>query len=125
MATIQTRLQASTHDDVHAQVEQLACGLDPHEYLTGTWLRELAIILALHDDLVVSVVTYAGSGRELEVRLAIAPSSNGLVIGRGATGDQAQISLDLWVGIKDGPGVEHAVGMVRAPLRATGSVTQS
>jgi hypothetical protein len=111
-------LQSGKYDELLVQVEQLTRDLEPHDYLAGTWLRELAILLAMNTDLVVSVVTYDRGGQELEVRLASAPSSDGLVIGRGATGDQAQISLDLWVGIKDGPSVEQAVGLARALLRA-------
>jgi hypothetical protein len=87
MPTTQTTLQAGTYDDVHSQVEQLARCLEPHNYLTGTWLRELAVALALHDELAVSIVTYHGGGQELEVRLASAPSSDGIIIGRGATGE--------------------------------------
>lgn len=87
MTTTQTTLSPGTYDKVHAQVEQLAHGLDPPGYLTGTWLRELAVALALHHDLVVSVVTYDGGGQELEMRLADAPSSDGIVIGRGASGN--------------------------------------
>lgn len=119
MTTTQTTISSGTHENVHAQVEQLARGLDPHDYLIGSWLRELAVALALHHDLVVSVVTYDGGGQELEVRLASAPSSDGIVIGRGASGDQCQISLDLRVGIKDGPSVEQAVRLARALLRAS------
>ena len=120
-----TTLRSGTYDDVHAQVEQLARDLEPHDYLAGTWLRELAIALAQNDELVVSVATYDGGGQELEVRLANAPSSDGVVIGRGANGDECQISLDLWVGIKDGPSVEQAVGLVQALLRASTSAAQS
>ncbi len=118
-------LRAGFYDDVHTQVEQLARDLEPHDYLAGTWLRELAIALAMNEDLVVSVVTYDRGGQELEVRLASAQSSDGIVIGRGATGDQAQISLDLWVGIKDQPSVEHTVGLARALLSASASVGTS
>ena len=124
MATTQTTLRAGTYNDVHAQVEQLARGLEPHNYLTGTWLRELAVALALHDELAVSIVTYDGGGQELEVRLASAPSSDGIIIGRGAIGDQCQISLDLWVSIKDGPSVEQATELVQALLRASATVMQ-
>lgn len=123
MATT-TALQAGTYDDVLAQVEQLARGLDPHDYLTDTWLRELAVALALHADLAVSVVTYDG-GQELEVRLATAPSIDGIVIGRGAGGNQCQVTLDLWLAIKDQPSREQVVGLVQALLRASASVTQS
>jgi hypothetical protein len=57
MAMTRTTLWAAAYNDVHAQVEQLARVLEPHDYLAGTWLRELAVALALHDELVVSVVT--------------------------------------------------------------------
>ncbi len=124
MTTTRTTLQAGTYDDLLAQVEKLARALEPHDYLSDTWLRELAVALALHDDLVVSVVTYDGSGQELEVRLASAPSSDGIIIGRSATGDQCQISLDLWVSIKDGPSVGQAAGLVQPLLRASIGVVQ-
>ncbi len=103
-------LRAGFYDDVHTQVEQLARDLEPHDYLAGTWLRELAIALAMNEDLVVSVVTYDRGGQELEVRLASAQSSD---------------SLDLWVGIKDQPSVEHTVGLARALLSASASVGTS
>jgi hypothetical protein len=109
-------LRTGTYDDVHTQIEQLARDLDHHDYLAGTWLRELAIALTMNEDLVVSVVTYDHGGQELEVRLARASTSDGIIIGCGATGDQAQISLDLWVGIKDGPSVEQAVRLVQSLL---------
>jgi len=124
MTTTRTVLQAESYNDLLAQVEALTRSLEPHEYLPGTWLRELAVALALHDDLVVSVVTYAGGGQELEVRLADAPSSEGIVIGRGASGDQCQISLDLWVAIKDQPSREQTVSLVQALLRASVTVAQ-
>jgi hypothetical protein len=41
MAMAQTTLSPGTYDKVHAQVEILAHALDPHDYLSGTWLREL------------------------------------------------------------------------------------
>ena len=75
--------------------------------------------VAVDADLIVSIVGYHGGGQDLEVRLADAPGSDGLVIGRSATGDQCQISLDLWVGIKDEPSVEQAVGLIQALLRAS------
>ena len=106
MATTRTTLRAGTYDDVHAQVEQFARGLEPHDYLPGTWLRELAVSLTQSDELTVSVVTY-DSGHELEVRLADAPSSDGIVIGRCASGDQCQITVDLWVAIKDQSSIEQ------------------
>ena len=121
--TTHATLHPGTYDDVHAQVEQLARGLDYHSYLVGTWLRELAIGLALHADLVVSVVTYGDGGQELEVRMASSPNGDGVVIGRSATGDQCQISLDLWASIKDQPSREQAVRLARALLRANASVT--
>jgi hypothetical protein len=124
MATTHTTLRFGTYDDVHSQVEQLARDLDPNDYLAGTWLRELTVAVALHDGLVVSVVTYDGGGQELEVRLADAPSSDGIVIGRRASGDECQISLDLWVAIKDQSSREQAVGLVQALLRASASVVQ-
>ncbi len=41
-----------------------------------------------------------------------------------ATGDQCQISLDLWVTVKDGPRVEQATELVQALLRASATVAQ-
>ena len=114
-------LRADSYDDAQARVEQLARVLGPHDYLAGTWLRELAIALVLCSELVVSVVTYDGGGQELEVRLANASSSDGIVIGRSASGDECQISLDLWIGIKDGSSVEQAVGLALALLYASTS----
>jgi hypothetical protein len=63
MTTTRTVLQAKSYNDLLARVEALTRSLEPHEYLPGTWLRELAVGLAQHDDLVVSVVTYDGGGR--------------------------------------------------------------
>ena len=39
-------------------MEYLDCGQDRHEYLAGSWLRELAVNLAARDDLTVSAVSY-------------------------------------------------------------------
>jgi hypothetical protein len=107
MTTTQTTLSSGTYDNVLAQVEALARRLEPHDYQSGTWLRELAVALAQHGDLVVSVVTYDRGGQELEVRVASEPSSDGIVIGRSASGDQCQITVDLWVAIK-GPAEQAA-----------------
>ena len=38
-----------------------------------------------------------------------------------ASGDECLISLDLWIGIKDGLGVEQTVGLVQALLSASES----
>lgn len=105
MIPTRTTPRAGTYDDVHAQVEQLARSLEPHEYLPGTWLRELAIALALHDGLVVSVVTYDRGGQELEVCLADANqlmlnSGDWTAIGTGALA--AGTFVLAWVTVKTG-----------------------
>jgi hypothetical protein len=48
MTTTQTTLSSGTYDNVLAQVEALARRLEPHDYQSGTWLRELAVALAQH-----------------------------------------------------------------------------
>ena len=46
MIVVNKRLLSGTPDDVRATVEYLAHDQDDHEYLAGTWLRELAVKLA-------------------------------------------------------------------------------
>ena len=46
MIVVNKRLLSGTPDDVRATVEYLARDQDDHEYLAGTWLRELAVTLA-------------------------------------------------------------------------------
>ena len=79
------------------------CGCRPsdhRDYLAGTWLRELAVGLASHDDLSVSVVTYEGKSQGLQVVLTGAPHCDGIMIDHNKTGDQCQLTLERWVWLR-------------------------
>ena len=120
MITVNKQLLSGTPDDVRTTVEDLARDQDDHEYLAGTWLRELAVKLAAYDGLTVSVVSYDDTaGYELEVTLASAPHHDPIVIGRSQTGDHCQITLERWLRIDSEPGVEDAVNIIHAILAAS------
>lgn len=70
MITMDKQLLSGTHEDVRRKVEDLACGQDDRQYLAGTRFRELAVKLAMRDDLIVAAVTYDDAAAyELEVTL--------------------------------------------------------
>jgi hypothetical protein len=120
MITVHKRLLSGTPDDVWATMEYLAHDQDDHEYLAGTWLRELAVTLAACDGITVSVVSYDDTaGYELEVTLVSAPHHDPIVIGRSQTGDRCQITLERWLPIDGDPGIEHAVNTIHAILAAS------
>ena len=101
MIVVNKRLLSGTPDDVRATVEYLARDQDDHEYLAGTWLRELAVKLAACDGLTVSAVSYDDTaGYELEVTLVSAPHHDPIVIGRSQAGDHCQITLERWLPIE-------------------------
>jgi hypothetical protein len=120
MIVVNKRLLSGTPDEVRATVEYLAHDQDDHEYLAGTWLRELAVTLAARDDMTVSVVSYDDTaGYELEVTLVSAPHHDPIVIGRSQAGDRCQITLERWLPIDGEPGIEHAVTTIHAILAAS------
>jgi len=109
----------SAPDDVRRKVEDLARDQDDHEYLAGTWFRELAVKLAARDGLTVSAVTSDDATvYELEVTLASAPHHDAIVIDRSQPGDHCQLTLERWLPISDEPGIEDAVTTVHAILAA-------
>ena len=120
MIVVNKRLLSGTPDDVRATVEYLARDQDDHEYLAGTWLRELAVTLAACDDVTVSAVSYDDTaGNELEVTLVSAPHHDPIVIGRSQAGDRCQITLERWLPIDGEPGIEHVVNTIHAILAAS------
>jgi hypothetical protein len=120
MIVVNKRLLSGTPGDVRATVEYLAHDQDDHEYLAGTWLRELAVTLAACDGLTVSVVSYDDTaGHELEVTPVNAPHHDPIVISRSQAGDRCQITLERWLPIDGEPGIEHAVNTIHAILAAS------
>lgn len=63
MMTVRKDLLTGTPDEVSRRVEDLSRGMSLHEYMAGTRLRALAVELARHAALTVSVVTYETSHR--------------------------------------------------------------
>jgi len=121
MITVNKKLLSGTPEEVRATVEYLARDLDYREYLAGTWLRELAVELAGCDGMNVSAVSYDDmAGHELEVTLASPPHHDPIVIGRSWSGEHCQITLERWLPISDGPGIEDAVNTIYAILAASG-----
>jgi hypothetical protein len=109
-----------TPEDVRAAVEDLARHQDHHEYLAGTWLRELAVRLVACDGLTVAAVSYDDmAGHELEVTLASAPHHDPIVIGRSQSGEHCHITLERWLPIDGEPGIENAVNTIHAILAAS------
>jgi hypothetical protein len=116
--TIQKFRLSGSLDDLQRKVEELACDQAPHEYLTGTRLRELAVALAMQADLHVSVVTYADGSQELEVALTDHPGCDPMVIGRDHLGGQCQLTWERWLPIGNEPGIETVVNLIQAVLNA-------
>ena len=119
MITVNKQLLSGTPGDIRAKVEDLARGQDDHEYLAGTWFRELAVKLATREGLAVSAVSYDTAVYELEVTLASAPHLDEIVIGHSQPGDHCQITLERWLPISDEPGLEDAANAVHAILAAS------
>jgi hypothetical protein len=115
MSSANKRLLSGTADEVRAIVEHLDCDEEHHQYLAGTWLRELAVELAGCDGLIVSAVSYDDmAGYELEATLVSAPHHDPIVIGRSRTADHCQVTLERWLPIDGEPGIEDAVNAIRA-----------
>jgi hypothetical protein len=121
--TIQKALISGTLDDLQRKVEELARDQGPYEYMAGTRLRELAVALAMHDDLRVSVVTYENGSQELEVVLTGDPHCDAVMIDRNKLGDQCQVTWERWLAINDAPSTHIAVGLIKAVLKAGGRPT--
>jgi hypothetical protein len=120
MITANKRLLSGTPEQLRVTVEHLACDQDHREYLAGTWLRELAVNLAASDALTVSAVSYDDmAGYELEVTLVSAPHHDPVVIGRSQTGEHGHITLERWLPIDGGPGIEDAVNTIHAILASS------
>ncbi len=120
MITVNKRPLSGTPDDVRTTVEYLARDQDHLEYLSGTWLRELAIKLAACDGLTVSAVSYDDTAwYELEVTLVSAPHHDPIVIGRSRPGNHCQITLERWFPIDGEPGIEDVVNTIHAILTAS------
>lgn len=123
MITIHKVLLDGTPDDLQRKVEELARDQGPYEYLAGTRLRELAVALAMHDDLRVSVVTYEDGSQELEVVLTGDPHCDAVMIDRNKLGDQCQVTWERWLAINDAPATRIAVSLIKAVLKAEGRPT--
>jgi hypothetical protein len=120
MITVHKQLLSGTPDDIRATVEDLAREQDHHEYLAGTWFRELAVKLAVRDGLTVSAVSYDdGTVSELEVILASAPHDDPIVIDRSQPGNHCHITLDRLLPISGEPGIEDAVRAIHSILAAS------
>jgi hypothetical protein len=120
MITVHKQLLSGTPDEVRAKVEDLAREQDHHEYLAGSWFRELAVKLAMRDGLAVSAVNYDESTVcELEVILTSAPHDDPIVIDRSQPGDHCHITLDRLLPISGEPGIEDAVRAVHSILAAS------
>jgi hypothetical protein len=119
MITVLKEPLKGTPDDIQAKLEQLAAGQDHREYLAGTRLRELALKLALHNGLDVSVAVYEGASQELEVTLRTAPCLGPILINRSDPGGDCQITLDRWLPIDTQPGIESVVNLIDAILKAS------
>jgi len=122
--SIHKTLLSGSPEGIRQQVEKLARHLGHRDYLAGTWLRELAVDLASHDDLSVSVVTYEGKSQGLEVVLMGAPHCDGIMIDHNKTGDQCQLTLERWVWLNDEPAVVNAVSLIRSVLNASARVIE-
>ena len=120
MIMVNKQLLSGTPDDVRATVEYLARDQNHVEYLTGTWLRELAVKLAACDGIIVSAVSYGDTAEyELEVTLVSAPHHDPIVIGRSQPRDHCQITLERWLPISGEPGIADAVNTIHAILAAS------
>ncbi len=119
MISVHKTLLGGSPEDIRQKAEELARGLGHREYLAGTWLRELAVELASHGDLRVSVVTYEARSQGLEVVLTGAPHCDGIMIDHNKIGDRCQITLERWVRITDEPGVASTVSLIRSVLSAS------
>jgi len=106
-------------DDLQRTVERLSLDQEPHEYQAGARLRELAVALAMQDGFNVSVISYEDGSQELEVGLTDHPGCDPIVICRDQHGERYQLSWDLWLPIKDQPGIEPVVNLIGAALNAT------
>jgi hypothetical protein len=120
MTAVNQQPLSGTPDDIRGRVEGLGRDQDDHEYLAGTWFRELAVKLAMRDGLVVSAVSYDDTAtHELEVTLVDAPHLDAVVIGRSQSGDHCQITLERWLPIRDEPSIEDTVKTIHAILLAS------
>jgi hypothetical protein len=119
MITINKESLRGSPDDIRAKLEELAHGLDDREYLAGTWLRELAVELACHDGLLVSVAVYEDASQDFEVTLADVPYCDPILIDRSDPGRHCQVTLERWLPISDQPGIKSAVSLVHSILSAS------
>ena len=120
MITANKQLLSGSPGDIRAMVEDLARDQDDQEYLAGTWFRELAVQLAMHDGLAVSAVSYDDPAVfELEVIPADAPHHEAILIDRSQPGDHCQITLERWLPINGEPGIENVVNTIHSILAAS------
>src|SRR5215831_12183584 len=108
MITVDKHRLSGTADEIRTKLDYLACDQDEHEYLAGTWFRELAVNLAVRDDLAVTGVSYDGDTavQELEVALGSAPHLDAIVIDGSQPGDQCQITLERCLSISSESAIE-------------------
>lgn len=81
MITVNKQLLSGTPGEFRAKVEDLARDQDDHEYLAGTWFRELAVKLATREGLTVSAVSYDTAVYELEVTPASGQPAGSVRVG--------------------------------------------
>jgi hypothetical protein len=91
MVTMKQRL-SGTPGDVRGTMEDLARNQDDHEYHSGAWFRELAVKLAMREDLAVSASPAMTGGVWLEVTLASAPHHDVIVIDCSQPGNHCQMT---------------------------------
>jgi hypothetical protein len=91
-----------------------------HEYVAGTRLRALAVELARHAALTVSVVTYDDESQEPEVVLSGDPRCDALMIDRNKADDHCQMTWDRWLDIRNDAEIGKAADFIAAVLNVCG-----
>ncbi len=116
MMTVRKDLLTGTPDEVSRRVEDLSRGMSLHEYMAGTRLRALAVELARHAALTVSVVTYEDESQELEVVLSGDPGCDAIMIDRDKAGDHCQMTWDRWLDIRNDAEIGKTADFIAAVL---------
>jgi hypothetical protein len=112
-------LSGATLSEIRDQVEELARG--PGGNAAAARLRDLAVELAAHRDLRVSVITYEDGTEELEVLHAGPPHLSENTIDCGKSADLARAAPDSTLCLAGESGIRDAVNLIRATLRNAGA----
>jgi hypothetical protein len=116
MITVRKDRLSGTPDEVSERVEELSRGMAMHEYMAGTRLRALAVELARHPGLTVSVVTYDDESQELEVVLSGDSHCDAIMIDRDRVGDHCQMTWDRWLDIRNDAEIGKTADFIAAVL---------